>query len=223
MPRARNLNARKKSNSTQGKSAATSLSCRRTLLWSTFTSDREGKIKFHGFWRTYEKVPVPARRNRDVAVNFAFRQPTLDGIPEKNIGATSDWKLALQKFSQVEKLVQNGYENVPMDLWDFYQKFLRDALRQEFLNVMDERSRFKSLGDHLYESGYWWRPERGCSVIRLFGEDRGPSFLGGEIIGERTESRGGKDIKIFTFIDDPKQHGKRRPDHFRANGCVASF
>jgi hypothetical protein len=96
----------------------------------------------------------------------------------------------------------------------------------KILNVMDELSNFKSLGNGEYESGYWSRPDLHCTIIRLFGKDGETSFLGGEIQSERIEERDGKKgrrkIKIFVFKDDPLQHGKPRPPRFRANGCVAT-
>jgi hypothetical protein len=89
----------------------------------------------------------------------------------------------------------------------------------KILNVMDEHSNFKSLVNGEYESGYWWRPDNDCTIIRLFGNDKGPSFLGGTIHGKRISE---KQRTIFSFKDDPAQHGKPRPHHFKHNGCLAT-
>ncbi|BGE87985.1 hypothetical protein Ms3S1_p20330 (plasmid) [Methylosinus sp. 3S-1] len=93
------------------------------------------------------------------------------------------------------------------------------------LNVMDDLSNFKSLGDGKYESGYWVAPDLNCSIIRLF-RRVGVSFLGRKILAERIEDfedeKGSRKVKIFIFKDDKSQHGKSRPPRFRPNGCVYS-
>lgn len=91
------------------------------------------------------------------------------------------------------------------------------------LNVMDDLGRYKSLGNGLYESGYWYRPPLGCETIRLYKRSDDPSFLGGRILSERIEEINGTKRKIFTFQDEDTEHGIRRPGHFGPAGCLRTI
>lgn len=97
----------------------------------------------------------------------------------------------------------------------------------KILNLLDDLSNVRSIGNGLYESGFWTNPDLGCAIVRIFSKNSAHSILGGEIKSERKEvylgPKGPRHVKVLVFQDSESQHHRPRPARFRQNGCVATY
>ena len=143
----------------------------------------------------------------------------LDGLSAD--GLPDDWAEALAAFSKAEIGAETAKH---IELGAFYDKYLsRTKTKMKVLNVLDKIGRVKGVGGIIYESGFWFRPDRGCHVIRVFQDDGGTSVRGGRILKMQDRVRKGAKTKVILFEDDASQHGKPPPPRFRQNGCAATL
>jgi hypothetical protein len=176
------------------------------------------KMKFDDFWArpAYEwKSAGPS------PIYFMRRLRDLNGISK--IGRMEEWAEAVLSFAN-KILTASSDEADHLELGEFYDLYLREVEpKTKILNVLDKRHRLTSVADGKFESGFWYKPNRECDIIRVFDEPNGKSIRGGRIVSDRIVNRRGNKTKVFLFVDDASQHGKAPPSRFQENGCAASL
>lgn len=175
-----------------------------------------GGIAFHGFW---DRQRTEWKSGGKSPLYFMRKLRDLDGLSAD--GLPDDWAEALAAFSKAEIGAETAKH---IELGAFYDKYLsRTKTKMKVLNVLDKIGRVKGVGGIIYESGFWFRPDRGCHVIRVFQDDGGTSVRGGRILKMQDRVRKGAKTKVILFEDDASQHGKPPPPRFRQNGCAATL
>ncbi|WP_158271714.1 phospholipase D family protein [Methylosinus sporium] len=173
----------------------------------------KNSVEFHGFWERNENE---WKSDSLPPLYFMHKISKIYGF--SSTGILSSWRNAVAEFYKNE-VRGSKLDAKHIEFGSFYQKYIS---KTKILNVMDDHKRLRAIESGFFESGFWRRPELDCDIIRVFTDNEEKSCRGGRIVKIREEIRGGEKIKIFTFEDDPSQHGKPRPK-FRQNGCVATF
>jgi hypothetical protein len=156
-----------------------------------FLHQQSGKGDVDGFW---EKPKTEWTSGGRSPIYFMSKIKNIDG--SSAIGIDEAWEPALLAFRDAE-MSGSDSEAKHIELGDFYERYLLHT-KTKILNVRGGVGMLKALGNDEYESGFWFRPVRGCEIIRVYKDDGGVSFRGGKIHGVRDEIRKGKKTKVVT-------------------------